>query len=136
MNQASNDVEDAFTAADVGTKLESGDILQMNAALTTLAQQMIGYQQRVGEMTPPLEVPDLAALKAAELRSVATFQEVLQELRLGIQAGSEARIAQAAQRLVQLDLDPDFKKPLELQQAILARFNIPDAEVSFRRPPP
>ena len=134
MNQASNDVEDAFTAADVGTKLASEDFLKINSALTTLTQQMDGYRQRVGEMTPPPEVPDLAELKAAALRSVAKFQEVVQELRLAIQAGNEAQVNKAIKRLGQLDLDPDSNIPDVLEQAMLARFNIPDAEASYRRP--
>lgn len=158
MNQASNNLEDAFTAANVadklasppaasvprqwrpftaaklGDKLTGGTVHQINAALTTLTQQMDGYQKLIAELTPPPEVADLAALTAAEQKSVVKFQEVLQQLRSGIQAGSEAKIAQAVQRLAFLDLDPDFKKPAELQQAILARFNIPDAEVSYRRP--
>lgn len=138
MIQASNDFEDAITAASIEDKLVSGDFLHINDALTTLTQQINGYQQRVGELTPPLEVPDLAAFKAGEVRWLAKFQEVLQEHRLGIQAGSEAQIEQAVEAVErlgqQLNLDPDLKKPLGLQHAILARFNIPDAEVGYRRP--
>lgn len=135
LNQASNNLQDAFTSAGLEQKLASGNLLQINAALTTATQQLDGYQKQINEIPPPVEVPEAADLKVATLKLSGKQQQVLQQLRTAIQSGSQSEMLRAGQQFDQLDSDPDAKRPNELEQALLARFNIPDTEVSYRRPP-
>lgn len=136
LNQASNNFEDAFDSAGLDQKLASGNLLQINAAFTTVTQQLDGYQKQISGIVAPPEVQEAAGLMAASLSLANKLQQALQQLRSAIQSGSESEVLRAIQQFDQLDRDPDAKRPDELEQSLLAKFNIPDSEVNYRRPPP
>lgn len=134
LNQAGNNFGDALSSAGLNQKIASGNVLQINAALTTWTQLLDGYQRQVSGLVAAPEVPETAALKDTDVRRIARIQQAVQQLRAAVQSGSQSELLQAVQQMAQLDNDPDAKRSHEQEQALLAKFNIPDVEVSYRRP--
>jgi hypothetical protein len=133
LNQASNNLNDTFASAGLDVKLASGDSLQINAALTSFVAQLEGYIRQVNETAAPAEVRETAEIKAATSQSAFKFQTVIQSLRAAIQAGNAAEITRLVPQLDALERDPEVTRPDTLQQALLTKYNIPDAQVNYRR---
>ncbi len=133
INDAGNDFNNAFKAAGIDKKIASGNLLEINSALTTTLQQLEGYQQRVKEMSVPSGIPELAELKSSELAAAAKVYQVFQQLRSSIQSGNAAEVQRVALQLGKLSSDPDLKRSDQIEEALLAKYNIPDNEVNYSR---
>ncbi|MBI2857706.1 MAG: hypothetical protein HYX90_01400 [Chloroflexi bacterium] len=133
LNQISNNLEGALESANVPQKIASGDLLQINAAITTLALQLDGFQRQVTELAVPAGMVDLAEIKGAELRAAEKIRQLFQGLRAAIQNGDRNEIQRAVFGLGQIENDPGIERPNKLQETLLAVFNIPDNEVNYRR---
>jgi ABC-type transporter Mla subunit MlaD len=134
LNQASNNFEETLNAAGLDKLGASRDLLKVNAALTTLVTQIEGYIRQVNEAATPTDVQETAEIKAATLQSASKVLKLFQSLRTAIQTGNIAEVTRLVSQLSALESDPEVLRPATLQQALLAKYNIPDSEVSYRRP--
>ncbi len=133
LHQLENNFDDASESANLAQKLADGDSLQQNAALNTLLAQLEGYQRQVSELAVPSGLVELADLKNVELQGVAKLQRLLQEIRSAIQAGNEQQLDLAVTQWAALENDPTVAQAEKLHVDLLAKFNIPDKEVDYRR---
>lgn len=133
INGARNNFDDASKSANIDRKISSGNVLELNAALTTVMQQLEGYQRQVSDISIPSGISELAELKAANLAAAAKIYQAFQQVRSAIQSGNAAEVQRAVQFMRQLSSDPDYNRSDEIEKTLLARYNIPDPEVNYRR---
>ena len=50
-----------------------------------------------------------------------------------MEAGNKAEMERITNEISNWDLDPDLNQPEETMIALLAKYNIPDSEVDYRR---
>ena len=134
LNQASNKFEDPFASAGLDIKVASGDLSLVNAALTSVVAQLEGYIKQVNELAAPADVGETGELKAATLQAASKVLKLVQALQTAIQTRNVAEITRLAPQLATLENDPAVRRPDTLQQAILAKYNIPETQVNYRRP--
>lgn len=133
INAASNNAQDTLASARLGDWVQSGDLLELNKALTTIVPSIQAFTRQVNEINPPTEVSETAALKDAELRAAAKLLSLFESFRAAIQAGDRPAISRLAGQFEALEADPEVNRPGQLQQTLLAKYNIPDSEVNYRR---
>ena len=133
INKANNNLEDTYQIANLPATLLSGDVTRIRKALSTLQVQLDSYKRQVTEIVAPPSVAELAQLKTLELASADKFQRLVEETKLST-TGSEREAQFFVEQLAELAADPETKRTTQLHQFLLAKYNLPDSEVSYRRP--
>jgi hypothetical protein len=136
MNRASNNLEDSLASSMQSLQQSTNPaaaVLAVNALLTAMATGLEGYQRQISELVAPKEIPEAVELLSSEQATIKFVQGAVQEMRAAIQSGSPTAIQGVTQKLQALDTDPTVNKGYEIEKALLQKYNIPDAEVGFRR---
>jgi hypothetical protein len=130
-NEAVNNFTDAFEAAGLYDKLGSDDPFEVKMAATTALAMIDGYERRLNELPTP-EISELTGLLANEQELVIKTRHGYQLILSALQAGGTATLGQAYRNNL-THIEAAGLKSEELVTALLAKYNIPDDEVNYRR---
>ena len=132
MNILANRFEDAFKDSGVMDKVGRGDLLGLNSAVATTKQQLAGYVSQLNELEAPLSEPELRAILSGARSDAADMLTWWEKVVAATHAGNQAQLLQALENTSALEIKALVTE--KRVQDLMARYNIPDVEVGYRRP--
>jgi hypothetical protein len=131
MNDAFSNLTDTMKSPDISSDLGSGDASRMLSAINTINQQIDTAQRQISALTPPADIPELAEMKDAVLKSASTLGSLFQQFGMAIQNRDAAQVREVLTKMEQLSSDPDIRKVDEIEKSLLVKYKIANSEVGY-----
>ncbi len=135
LNQVDKNFADALESVNLEHAATSGDEHQMDVAFRNLVALLEGNQQQLRELAPPSGIREAQEIKRYKEQAITKFFEALLQVMEGV---ADGRLAETNQAIEEMNRFPPaiaapIEKASELQEWLLARYNIPDVEVGYLR---
>jgi hypothetical protein len=132
-NKLGKDFEDATLNAGLQDPRTLQNPLALLAAFGKISEALGGMRQRLNGLQTSASVRETAEIKKASQAYLGKAIKVFGDFRTALQNNDAAGVNRAARQIEELEDDEDINRSDKLQEAILARFNIPDKEVGYER---
>ena len=141
-NAATNGLGDTIETVVIGGGIAKGDDGWVTTALRTTIALLHGYRGELNNLTPPSDIPELEELRSAQQQMITRSLTLFHRLRSAIQEGNEGGLLRVYQSgilgiykdWISYSIDPEIHRPEEIQEALLVKYDITQAEVGYRRP--
>lgn len=133
INAAITDFLDSYSSASIDDDLYSHDVIAVNRPLDILVQLPEGALARINELEPTILVSELTAIQ----RSYENFFRMVTDWQVDYREAVLSGDSDLADLLVNEYpthyVITEIELAGDLQEGLLARFNIPDSEVGYER---
>ena len=131
LNTLNNNLSDTFNVNFNPRSFTTGNQLAANKALTTIKSQLAGYRGQLSELQAPNTLPELQVISFDKLVWVSNLAHTLDKMTSAISAGDAIQLNAAILDFQKIDSDSSALNERVL--AVMTQYNIPDAEVGYRR---
>lgn len=133
MNDSGNNLLDFMDSSEISGKLNSSDTILRLSAYDSMIQHLESLRLQFQMLIPPADVPELAELKNGYVNSLVSFGQLLQQIETAIRNQDAQRQNELNTKLNEFFSSPEIAKIDQLENSIMAKYNITDSEVD-RKP--